>query len=250
MAKKIEAITIEAQDRKELGTREVKRLRREQWLPAIVYDSEGHSRPIKLKRHNFEMLMRHRGGQNVLIDLVVEGESPRKVLLKDLQRDRIRDMALHVDFLEISMTKKLRVQVAITLKGDPVGVTQQGGILEQMLRSVEVECLPVDIVDEIVMDVSGLELGKTLFVRDIPVDPKLTILTSPDIAIATVQLPKEEEEVKPAAEEGAPTEPALVGEEEKKEGEPAEEKKEGKEAPQAKEETKEKGEKGKGKEQK
>ena len=218
MVPEIDAIKLAANKRDIRGSRRVSRLRKDGWLPGIVYDTKGQSQPVQLKRHEFELLLRHRAGENLIMDLAVDSNAPRKVLLKDVQRDHIRDHLMHVDFLEISLTSKLRVPVAIRLTGEPFGVTQEGGVLEHLVRTVEVECLPMDIVKEFVLDVSPLKIGDSLFVRNLTPDKKkITILTAPDIAVASVLMPHVEEEVKPeeAAVEGA-AEPEVIGE--KKEG--------------------------------
>ena len=258
MVQEIDTIKLAANKRDICGSRRVSRLRKDGWLPGIVYDTHGQSQPIQLKRHEFELLLRHRADENLIMDLAVDNDAPRKVLLKDVQRDHIRDHLMHVDFLEISLTRKLRVPVAIRLTGEPFGVTQEGGILEHLLRTVDVECLPMDIAKEFVLDVSQLKIGDSLFVRDLKIDPKkMMVLTAPDIAIASVLLPHVEEEVKPeeAAVEGA-AEPEVIGA--KKEGEAEGETKEGPEVkgkevkgkePEAKAE-KGKETKGKGKEKK
>ena len=259
MVPEIDAIKLAANKRDIRGSRRVSRLRKDGWLPGIVYDTKGQSQPVQLKRHEFELLLRHRAGENLIMDLAVDSDAPRKVLLKDIQRDHIRDHLMHVDFLEISLTSKLRVPVAIRLTGEPLGVSQEGGVLEHLVRTVEVECLPMDIVKEFVLDVSQLKIGDSLFVRNLSPDKKkITILTAPDIAVASVLMPHVEEEVKPeeaAAVEGA-AEPEVIGE--KKEGEAEGETKEGPEAkgkevkgkePEAKAE-KGKETKGKGKEKK
>jgi large subunit ribosomal protein L25 len=223
MVQEIDAIKLAANKRAICGSRRVNRLRKDGWLPGIVYDTQGQSQPIQLKRHEFELLLRKRADENLIMDLAVDSAAPRKVLLKDIQRDHIKDHLVHVDFLEISLTRKLRVPVAIRLTGEPFGVTQEGGVLEHLLRTVDVECLPMDIVKEFVLDVSQLKIGDSLFVRDLKMDPKkLMVLTAPDIAVASVLMPHVEEEVKPeeAAAEGAvagAAEPEVIGE--KKEGE-------------------------------
>lgn len=219
MVQQTDTIKLVANKRAMRGSHRVSRLRKDGWLPGIVYDSKGQSQPVQLKRHEFELLLRHRADENLIMDLAVDNDTPRKVLLKDIQRDHIRDHLMHVDFLEISLTRKLRVPVAIRLTGEPFGVTQEGGILEHLLRTVDVECLPMDIAKEFVLDVSQLKIGDSLFVRDLKIDlTKMTLLTAPDIAVASVLLPHVEEEVKPeeAAVEGA-AEPEVIGE--KKEGE-------------------------------
>ncbi|MCX6993719.1 MAG: 50S ribosomal protein L25 [Kiritimatiellaeota bacterium] len=233
MVQEIDTIKLAANKRDICGSHRVNRLRKDGWLPGIVYDSKGQSQPIQLKRHEFELLLRKRADENLIMDLALDNAAPRKVLLKDVQRDHIRDHLTHVDFLEISLTRKLRVPVAIRLTGEPFGVSQEGGILEHLLRTVDVECLPMDIAKEFVLDVSQLKIGDSLFVRDLKIDPKkMTLLTAPDIAVASVLLPHIEEEVKPeeAAVEGA-VEPEVIGE--KKEGE-VEGEGETKEGPEAK----------------
>ncbi len=230
MVQEIDAIKVAANKRDARGSSRVSRLRKEGWLPGIVYDSKGKSLTIQLKRHEFELLLRRRSDENLIMDLMVDNDAPIKVLLKDVQRDHMRDNLLHVDFLEISLTRKLRIPVAIRLTGDPLGVTQEGGILEHLLRTVEVECLPMDIVKEFVLDVSQLKIGDSLFVRDLKIDAqKMTLHTAGDIAVASVLMPHLEEEVKPeeAVAEGA-AEPEVIGE--KKEGEAEGEAKEGAEA--------------------
>ncbi len=210
-----ESIQLKAEARAEKGSNKVRRMRKDGWLPGIVYNSDGQSVPIKMERHAFEMVLRRIGRHNVIMELEIAGQPKKKVLLKEFQRDSIRDHLTHADFMEISMTKKLRVPVEIKLAGDPAGVTQQGGILEHLLRSIDVECLPADMIQEVEVDVSGMMLGQSMFVRDIKLDPKLTLLTSGDIAIALVQMPRMEEEKAPeeaAAAEGAEEGPEVVGE--------------------------------------
>lgn len=197
------SLKLSAQKRTGAGSRESRKLRKLGLLPCVVYDSAGKSLMIQMDRHKLELFLRDRSGQNLILDLDIEGDRTRKVLLKDSQRDHIRDDLLHVDFHEISMTTKLRIPVAVRLAGEPIGVTQQGGVMEHLLRTVEVECLPADIVQEFVLDVSNLGIGDTLSVRDIKADPKITILNAPDIAVVSVQLPRFEEEAKPEEEAAA-----------------------------------------------
>ena len=200
MVQQMDNLKISAQKRGGIGSRQSKQLRKEGWLPCVVYDSSGNSFPIQIKRHNFELFLRNRGKQNFILDLDIEGDKARKVLLKDTQRNHINDHLLHADFLEVSMTRKLKVSVPVRLVGESIGVTQQEGIMEQQLRSVEVECLPGDIISEFMLDISNLSIGDNLCVRDIKTDPtKITILTAPEITVVSVQLPHIEEE-KPAEE--------------------------------------------------
>lgn len=228
---------LAAQRRQANGSVAARRLRRTGWLPAVVCGANGESRAIQIPGHEFSLVLRHHFSENLLFDLTVDQEQVRKVLLKEVQHDPVTDEILHADFVEISMTRKMRVRVPVRLAGDPVGVTQEGGILDHFLREVEVECLPGDLVEAIVGDVSGLKLGGTLLVRDLAVPPTLRVLTDSAQPVAGVSLPKEEEEAPPAeGAEAVPAEPEVItekkeGEEEEEGGEEVEEEgKEGKKA--------------------
>lgn len=205
---------LEVESRKKMGSASARRLRKSGALPGIINNEKGEAQPIQLKMHGFEMLLRHQRSENIIFDITVDSEKPKKVLLKQIQHDPITGGLQHVDFIEISMTHKMRVNIPIVLHGDPVGVLQEDGILEHVVRALEVECLPGDLVDVIDADVSALKLGQGLRVKELKIDPKLTVITEPEVVVALVSMPrKEEEEVKPeeaAAAEGA-AEPELIG---------------------------------------
>ncbi len=225
------------------GSSVSRRLRRAGLLPGVINNSKGESQLVQLGRHDFEMLLRHHKSENLIFDVTVDKAAPRKVLLKEVQHDPLSGGVMHVDFVEISMTEKMRIRVPIRLLGEPVGVSQEGGILDHILRELEVECLPGDLVEQFEVDVAALKLGQSLKVGDLHIDPKFTVLADASIAVASVTKPREEEEVAPeeAAVEGAAAEPELIGRK-KEEGEEGAE--EGA-APGKAEEGKEKKEKGK-----
>ncbi len=240
MAKEIK---LSASKRDVRGSSAVRVLRRGGWMPAVVYGEKG-SRAIQINRHAFDMMLKHHTSENLIIDLEVEGDGVVKALLREVQHEAVMGGVLHADFIEISMTRRMRITIPIQLKGEPQGVSQQGGILEHLLRQLEVECLPGDLVESIPVDVAALNLGQTLMVRDLTVDPKLTVLTSGDVAVATVVAPREEvaPEAEAAAAGEAATEPEVIGkkkeegeEEEGKEGAPKEKGKEAAAAPKGKE---------------
>lgn len=221
---------LTAEKRNVKGTRAIRRLRAEQWIPAVVYGEGKPGENIQIRRHDFEQAMRGHKGEHMLIDLELAGQKPRKVLIKDIQHEPVTGKIIHADFHEISMTKKLRVEVPIRLVGDPVGVTQQGGVLEHVLRTIEIECLPTDIPEYVDVDVSALTIGHSVTVADVKVDrSRFTVLSSPELAIAAVAAPKAEEEVAAPAAEAAPTEPEVIREK-KPEEEGAEASEEGAEA--------------------
>lgn len=213
----VKEIKLSAKSRTSSGTAEARRMRKSGWLPAVIGNEKGKSLHIQLNGVDFLNLMRHRTSENLIIDLDVEGVGTRKVIMREVQRHPVRDTIHHVDFVEISMTRKMRVTIPVVFIGEPVGVTQGGGILEHVLRELDVECLPGDLVDSLPVDVSSLALGHSLLVRDVKVPSTLTVLTPSGMAVAIVSIPRKEEEVAPT-EEAAATEPELI-KKKKEEGE-------------------------------
>ena len=133
MAKEIK---LSASKRETSGTTAAKALRKTGFMPAVVYGEKGaHS--VKINAHEFDVMLKHNAGENLIVDLDVDGKTV-KALLREVQHEAIMGGVIHADFLEISMTKAMRVTIPIELKGEPVGVSQQGGILEHLLRHIEV----------------------------------------------------------------------------------------------------------------
>jgi large subunit ribosomal protein L25 len=200
-----------------VGKGEAKRLRRSHQIPGIVYG--GQQGPIPVVVNPRELLSALDVGENVLINLSLgraDGSETRMVILKELQIDPVKGRPLHADFLEVSMERKIRVEVPLVLSGEPVGVKSKGGILEQPLRQLFVECLPLDIPDRIPVDVSQLDIGNAIHVRDITVGEGVRILEDADRVVASVVAPAAEEVAAPVEEE-KPAEPELVGKKEKPE---------------------------------
>jgi large subunit ribosomal protein L25 len=219
-----ESIAIQAEPRTQGGTSVSNRMRRSGAIPAVLYSEGKPARMMSLNAHAFEGLLRRHHGERMIMDLAIGEEPARKVLLKDVQHHAVKGQAIHVDFYEVSMTRKLKVEIPIHLTGDPVGVVTQGGILDHLLREVEVECLPGDLLDQIDVEVSGLELGKHLSVSDIHLDPaRYRVLTAGDIAIAAVSAPAAEESAAAATVEGeAAATPEVTTEKKPAEGAAAE----------------------------
>ena len=216
------------------GSGEAGRLRRTGWFPAVVY---GEGRPgvdIQLNEHDFVMMLRTHRSENMIVDLVVEGtEKPYKVMLKAMQHHPITGRVIHLDFYEVSMTRKIEVELPVKLVGVPTGVANEGGILEHVLRALTVQCLPGDLIEELELDVSALAVGKTLRVRDMKIDAaKYRIMDDPDQVIAAVAAPRTEEEEKAEADAAATAAgPEVLTEKKAEEGEEGAEKgKDGKEA--------------------
>jgi len=201
-----------------VGKADAKRLRRALRIPGIVYGGSQGPLPVVVNPH--DLISALAAGDNVLINLSLgenAGPQTRTVILKELQIDPVKGRPLHADFMEISMERKIRVEVPLVLTGESVGVKGKGGILEQPLRLLYVECLPLSIPERILVDVSALDIGNAVHVRDLTVDEGIRILEDSGRVVASVVAPEAEEVAAPAEEK--PTEPELVGKKEKAEGE-------------------------------
>ena len=213
-------VDLQGEFRTETGKQVAKRLRRAQRIPAVVYG--GRRGPVPVTVNPQELLAALESGENTLINLAVTGGATPQtslVIVKELQRDPVKGRPLHADFQEISMERKVRVEVPLLLQGDPVGVKDKGGILEHTLRQLSVECLPIDIPEKIVVDVAGLDIGDALHVRDVRVAEGIRILDDDARVVASVSAPVAEEVAAPTEE--APAEPEVVGKKEKEEPEAA-----------------------------
>jgi len=185
----MDQIRIKAEPRTEQGTAAVRRLRRAGMIPgSLMKMKKGGTALIKCPGHDFMMAMRGKTGKQLLVTLDMGGaEVP--ALLRELQNDVLAGTPIHVDFSEVSLTEKVRVTVPVTLVGEPTGVKLGGGVLEQVLRTVDVECLPADIAEKFDVDVSALGLDQTLFVRDLNLGDKFTVVTRGELALAVVKSP-------------------------------------------------------------
>ena len=213
MATALETNKLEAQTRKPGTKNEARRVRRDGKIPAVVYGAGKDSLPITVDPRVVTRILNSETGHNTIFDLALNGENT-KAMIVDWQYEPIKGRLLHIDLKRIALDKVLRVSVPIFLKGEAAGVKQEGGILEQMLREVEIECLPADIPSHIDVDVSHLTFGKVLRVSDLPHSEKLKFLTDANQPVAHVTSVKEEVVVTPeaAAAEAtaAPAEPEVI----------------------------------------
>ncbi len=192
------------------GTRPVRRLRAEGVVPGVVYGRQMDPLPVSVNRRELIRLLHSQGGEHSLIRLRLEGDGWEKpALVQSIQHDPVDGHLVHVDFHAIVLTERLKLRVPLLLKGDSVGVKQEGGILEQFLRDVEVECLPTEIPASVEFDVSLLTIGQTVHVRDLIAPSNARITSDPDGAIASVLMPKVE---KPEEEAAAVAEPEVLRE--------------------------------------
>ena len=213
MATALETNVLEAQARKPGTKNEARRVRREGKIPAVVYGAGKDSLPVSVDPRVVIRILNSESGHNTIFDLTLDGEKT-KAMIVDWQYEPIKGRLLHIDLKRIALDKLLTVSVPIELRGEAEGVKTQGGILEQMLREVEIECLPADIPSHIELDVSQLTFGKVLRVSDLPHSDKIKFLTDGNQPVAHVTSVKEEVVATPeavAAEAAAaPAEPEVI----------------------------------------
>jgi len=215
--------SVEAVTREDFGKNAARRLRRSGRIPAVVYGGGGPSLSIAVDPKPISRILVSEAGHNALFSLEIKGKAPARVMLKDWTADPVKGTLIHVDMVRIARDTMLRVRVPVRTVGEAKGVKVQGGVFDFMLREVEIECLPDDIPEVITVDVTELTLGRNLRVSDLPLGPKVKVLTDPTRVVAHVVALKVEEE-KPAevvAEAAAPAEPELIrkGKAETEEGE-------------------------------
>jgi large subunit ribosomal protein L25 len=210
---KTETNVLDAQPRAAGNKNEARRVRRGGKIPAVVYGAGKNAVSVSVDPRQVSRILHSVSGHNTIFDLAVDGERT-KAMIVDWQYEPIKGSLLHIDLKRIAMDQKLTVMVPIVLKGEAVGVKQQGGILEQVTREVEIECLPSDIPSQIDADVSELVFGKVMRVSDLPHNEKLRFLTDENQPVAHVISIKEE--VAPTAEAvageaaAAPAEPEVI----------------------------------------
>ncbi len=191
-------LELEAQQRTELG-KQNKGLRKAGLIPAIIYGHGIESLPVSVTEKAFLSTIGTSAGLNAIINLKV-GSKTYPVITHELQKDALTDKIEHVDFLNIRMDQAIKAKVHVELKGTPIGVKDDGGILVLVLREVEIKCLPTNIPEKLFVDVSSLKIGEGLLIADLKKDYKdIEFLTPENEQIAQVSAPTKEEEVAPAA---------------------------------------------------
>jgi large subunit ribosomal protein L25 len=199
-------VVLEAKSRQKAGSAESRRLRRAGSIPAVIYGKSGSAVSIQLNTVDF--LKNTKGiTESTIVKVEVEGKS-YDAFVKDAQRNIIDGNILHIDFYEVDMNTALRAKVSIVLNGTPVGV-REGGMLENPLREIEVECMPKDLPGRIEIDVSDLKANHSVHVRDIPLADVIKLISNPDQVVALVKFAKAEA-VAATTETAAPAEGAAA----------------------------------------
>jgi large subunit ribosomal protein L25 len=203
-------ITVRAELRAGRGKNDARRLRARGMVPLTIYGGEGEPIAAAAPLRELAAILRSGAGHNAIFTLDVDGVGPNEVMFLDRQIDPIKSRLVHADLRRLVRGQEIEVTVRIELEGEPEGVREGGGVLEQLLREVEIRCRPSIIPDSISVDVSGLGVHEMLHVSDLPVGEDITVLTDPEAAVATVSVVREV-----AAEAVAPdtetVEPEVIG---------------------------------------
>src|SRR5882724_7423659 len=205
MAKQVK---LKAEPRSATGRSAARRLKARGIVPAVVYGGKEKSQPLQVSARDINAMLSHASGENILVELEIAGEkATRTALLQEVQHSPVGGDVLHVDFHAISMDEKIQADVPL----EPLGVKNFGGLLEQNLRVLAIECLPRDLPDKITVDVSELNIGNSIHVRDIKLPSGVIAKVQPDLTAFSVMAPViEEEPVAAEAEAAAAAGPEVI----------------------------------------
>lgn len=203
-------ITVRATKREGRGKNDARRARREGFVPVTVYGGEGEAVAAVAPLRDLAAILRSDTAYNTIFTLDVEGVGASEVMFHDRQIDPVRGRLVHADLKRLVKGQKIVVTVPVHLVGEPAGMREQQGVLEQIVREIEIRCEPRNIPEAINLDVSHLAIHDVLHVSDIPADPTVEILEAPDTVIATVGIVREEP-VEAAPAEETPAEPEVIG---------------------------------------
>jgi large subunit ribosomal protein L25 len=212
-------VSLKVFPRAGVGRQVAKRSRAEGMIPAVIYGAHTKPTPIQVPEGEVTRIFKHATSENMLVQLSVEEKgnaSERLAFIQEIQHHPLTDRVLHLDFHEVRANEKLHARVPIRARGEAEGVRTSGGVLEQALRELDVECFPKDLPERIEVDVSALVIGANIHVKELKVPENVTVLSHADVSVFTVLAPTKEEEVAPAA--ATLTEPEMI-KEKKAEGE-------------------------------
>ena len=193
-----QTVSLSASPRQATGKGAARQARFRGRVPAVIYGHGRDTQPLELEAKALEKALQGVEPASTIIDLAVDGKTV-KTLIREIQRHPIRPDIIHVDFYEIHATEKVKLKVPVHLVGNPDGVRNAGGVLDQVTREVEIEVLPENIPDRVELDVNALKIGDSLHVRDLSI-PNAKILTDAELTIATVVPPRAEEVAAPSPE--------------------------------------------------
>ncbi len=198
----MEQIKLDVQVRSEVGTRKVKRIRRESFFPAVIYGSEIKATAVKVDRRVYERIQRQHHGETVLFQLNILNDGKKLseyyALVKEEQLDPVTEKITHVDFNRILLTEKIEVKIPVVSKGEPIGVKRDGGSLDHVLWELDIVCLPTAIPHHLEVEVGHLEIGKSVHVKDIILPEGVVTKHDLDAIVFYVAPPMKEEVAAPA----------------------------------------------------
>ncbi|MCZ6768107.1 MAG: 50S ribosomal protein L25 [Acidobacteria bacterium] len=224
--------TVQAEERQKTGKGANRRLRMQGKLPAVVYGQGLETLSVSVNAQDVDLILHSEAGHNTIFQLQVSGKLT-DVLIKAYQLDPVKGSLLHADFQAVALDQKMTFAVPVQVVGTAQGVIA-GGVLDQVLREIEVECLPTEVPDHIPLDVTELEIGDSVRVGALQLDnSKISLLSAPDLVILSIVPPHVEEEVEEIVEEEELEEPELI---KKGKAEEEEKEEEGKEQAEKKEE--------------
>jgi large subunit ribosomal protein L25 len=216
MAEKKE-FRVQAKQRDGRGKNDARRARREGMVPITVYGGGVETVAAVAPLRDLAAILRSESGRNTIFTLEVDGVGATEVMFHDRQIDPVKGRLIHADLTRLVKGQKIEVTVPLHLVGEPVGVKEKQGVLEQIIREIEIRCEPRDIPDVLEVDVSHLDVHDTLHVSDIKVGEGVELLSDAEQVIATVGIVREEAEAPAAAEGEEPAEPEIIGKGKKEE---------------------------------
>jgi large subunit ribosomal protein L25 len=222
-------ITVSAKTREGRGKNDARRVRREGMVPISVYGGGGDSVAALAPLRDLAAILRSESGRNTIFTIDIEGVGASEVMFHERQIDPVRGRLIHADLTRLVKGQKIEVTVPLHLVGEPMGVREEQGVLEQIIREIEIRCEPREIPDVINVDVSHLGVHDVVHISDIQVAEGIEILNPAETVIATVGIVKEEPVAAPAVEVEGPAEPEVIGKgkkEDEESGEPEKGKKE------------------------
>ena len=209
MAKQVK---LKAEQRTATGRSAARKLKAQGVVPAVVYGGKDKPQPLQVAVRDVNAILSHASGENILVELEIAGSGNRMALVQEIQHAPVGGNILHIDFHAVSMDEKIHADVPLEPTGTANGVKNFGGLLEQSLRAISIECLPGDLPDRITVDVSNLNIGDTIHVRDIQLPNGVVAKTQADLTAFSVVAPTVEEEPVPVAAEGAAAGPEVITE--------------------------------------
>jgi large subunit ribosomal protein L25 len=188
---------LTVQTRTQVGRNAIKKVRKEGLIPGVIYGVGQEPINLEVNGRQLSTVLAHSSSENILLELeIVDGDNKRNSLamIQEVQHHPIQRQILHVDFHAVSATEKITAEVPIETIGEPVGVKTNGGLLEHILRDLEVECLPADLPERIEVDVASLDINQSIHVKDLKLPPGVEAVTDADLTVVAVSAARVEEE--------------------------------------------------------